>query len=99
LKPGLSLSLFSAPFRDSTAIATAAKTRIAEGQRNGSDYLFLIHDNFSHDDYPEYSSVADFELTREKFSHEDVDMQWISQIIPISPAAVEHQKSIGAKRD
>jgi hypothetical protein len=67
---------------------------IAEGKRNGADYLFLIHDSFSHDDYHDYSSVADFESVREKYSHQDVDMQWISQIIPISPAAVEHQKSI-----
>jgi hypothetical protein len=85
--------------RGQPASPSTVEQWIAEGQRNGSDYLFLIHDNFSHDDYPEYSSVADFELTRGKFSHEDVDMQWISQIIPISPAAVEHQKSIGEKRD
>jgi hypothetical protein len=72
---------------------------IAEGRRQGSDYLFLLHDSFSHDDYYAYSSIADFERTREKYSHQDVDMQWISQIIPISPAAVEHQKSIGKRRD
>ena len=72
---------------------------IAEGQRKGSDYLFLLHDSFSHDDYYEYSSIADFERTREKYSHQDVDLQWISQIIPISPAAVEHQKSLGERGD
>ncbi len=85
--------------RGQPASPSTVERWIAEGQRNGSDYLFLVHDSFSHDDYPEYSSVADFELTREKFSHADADMQWISQIIPISPAAVEHQKSIGEKRD
>ncbi len=72
---------------------------IAEGRRQGWDYLFLLKDSFSHDDYHEYSSIDDFERTREKYSHEDVDMQWISQIIPISPAAVEHQKSIAKKRN
>ncbi|HLJ74265.1 MAG TPA: hypothetical protein VKU62_06750 [Thermoanaerobaculia bacterium] len=72
---------------------------ISNGQRQGSDYVFLLHDSFSHDDYYEYSSIADFERTREKYSHQDVDMQWISQIIPISPAAVEHQKSLREKRD
>ena len=72
---------------------------IAEGRRLGFDYLFLLHDSFSHDDYYEYSSISDFERTREKYSHQDVDMQWISQIIPLSPAAAEHQKSLGERGD
>ena len=72
---------------------------IAEGRRQGFDYLFLLHDSFSHDDSYEYSSIADFEQTREEYSHQAVDMQWVSQIIPLSPAAVEHQKAIGKRAD
>jgi hypothetical protein len=76
------------------AARPGVKDWIAEGRRDGQDYLFLIHDNFSHDDYYEFASVADFDSVKEKYSHQDVDMQWISQIVPLSPAAVEHYKSI-----
>ena len=72
---------------------------IAEGRRQGFDYLFLLHDSFSHDDYHDYSSIADFERTRERYSHEDVDMQFISQIIPLTTAAADHQKSLEKKGD
>jgi hypothetical protein len=72
---------------------------IADGRQKGFDYLFLLHDSFSHDDYYEYSSIADFSRIREKYSHQEIDMQWISQIIPLSQAAVEHQKSIGRQSD
>jgi hypothetical protein len=71
---------------------------LAEGQRNGSDYMFVIHDSFSHDEYHDYSSIADFDLIQEKYSHQDIDMQWISEIIALTPAAKEHQKSIEKKR-